>query len=40
MTNLLARLRLPLHRLSFGRFARDEGAAVIAEAVIVLPLFL
>ena len=40
MTNLLARLRLPLHRLSFSRFARDEGAAVVAEAVIVLPLFL
>ena len=40
MSNLLARLRLPRLRLSFGRFARDEGAAVIAEAVIVLPLFL
>lgn len=40
MTNLLARLRLPRLRLSIGRFARDEGAAVIAEAVIVLPLFL
>lgn len=40
MSNLLARLRLPRLRLSIGRFARDEGAAVIAEAVIVLPLFL
>jgi len=35
MTNLLTVLRRPL-----ARFARDERGAVVAEAVIVLPLFL
>ena len=35
MQNLLTLLRNP-----FRRFARDEGGTVVAEAVIVLPLFL
>ncbi len=39
MKNLSSLLRLPKGRLSLGRFARDEGGTVIAEAVIVLPLF-
>ena len=40
MKNLSSLLRLPKGRVSLARFARDETATVVAEAVIVLPLFL
>ena len=40
MKNLSTLMRLPKNCLSLRRFARDESATVIVEAVIVLPLFL
>ncbi len=40
MANLLSLLRLPQRQSHLRRFLRDEQATVIAEAVIVLPLFL
>lgn len=41
MKNLSTLLRLkPIVASRLGRFGRDEGGAVIAEAVLVLPLFL